>query len=106
MKKNKKNRIIFGLWKASSGCSKCGSKDVYYSLQKKIIFYVTQYGSPIVNETEHRYHFIKTQKEMSLIYLNALQLDETELCLRTCRNCNYSEVIDGSELDEEENEEA
>ena len=84
MKKNKKNRIIFGLWKASSGCSKCGSKDVYYSLQKKIIFYVTQYGSPIVNETEHRYHFIKTQKEMSLFYLNALQFDEYTPKLKHC----------------------
>ena len=69
--------------------------------RKKLFFYVTQYGSPIVNETEHRYHFIKTQKEMSLFYLNALQFDETELCLRTCRNCDYSEVIDGSELDME-----
>lgn len=101
-KKMKKGKIIFGLWKFGDKCSKCNSKNIYYSLQKKVIFNVAPNGCLIKFEDNQNYHRVITHKEKSLMYWNSFNSDEIEYCTRTCLDCDFTEEIDLIGLEDEE----
>lgn len=102
MKKKSKAKAVFNLWMNSDRCSKCGGKNIYYSLQKKVILEFSPNGSIIRNEENGGFKLLRTQKDQFYKYHAAFNNAEIDICTRTCRDCDFSENVDGSSLEETE----
>lgn len=102
MKKKSKARAVFNLWMNSDRCSKCGGKNIYYSLQKKVIIEFSPNGSIIKNLENGGFKLLKTQRDLLYKYHSAFSNAEIDICIRTCRDCDFSENVDGSSLEESE----
>lgn len=77
-------------------------KNIYYSLQKIVILEFSPNGSIIKNEENGGFKLLRTQKDLLYKYHSAFSNAEIDMCTRTCRDCDFSEDVDGSSLEKTE----